>query len=252
MVDWTHERHAAAAVTRIERMARTVEGADFSTPVPTCPGWDLRQLVLHTGAVHRWAASMVRDLASERLDRTAIEAGFADLPSEELAAWLHKGAGLLDEALTAHDAGAPMWAWGGDRHVRFWSRRQLHETVVHHADAALALGEAPGIAEDVAIDGVEEFLDVLPYARRWRPEVRELAGDGETISWRTGSGAAWLITLGPEGFSYERSAARATATLHTDTAAELLLVVWRRGELERHRLEGETKLLRWWADHSMI
>ncbi|MEU4719739.1 maleylpyruvate isomerase family mycothiol-dependent enzyme [Nonomuraea dietziae] len=252
MVDWTHERYAAAAVTQIERMAGTVEGADFTTQVPTCPGWDLRQLVTHTGGVHRWAALMVGELATERFDRAALEAGFAGLADEELAGWLREGAGLLDEALTAHPGDAPMWAWGGDRHVRFWSRRQLHETVVHHADAALALGVTPDIPEEVAVDGVEEFLDILPYAGRWRPEVRELTGDGETISWRTGSGAAWLITLGPEGFTHERSAARASATLHADTAAELLLLIWRRGELERQRMDGETKLLRWWADHSMI
>jgi hypothetical protein len=24
-----------------------------------------------------------------------------------------------------------MWAWGPDKHARFWSRRMLHETAVH-------------------------------------------------------------------------------------------------------------------------
>ncbi|WP_431892996.1 maleylpyruvate isomerase family mycothiol-dependent enzyme [Nonomuraea sp. bgisy101] len=253
--DWTHEDHTEAAVTQIERMADTVREADFGAPVPTCPGWNLEQLVRHTGSVHRWAARMVRELAPKRLDRTAIEAEAAGRPAGELPGWLHDGARALGEALTLQKPGEPVWAWGGDRHVRFWSRRQLHETAVHHADAALALGRPLAIDENVAADGVEEFLDVLPYAR-WRPQVAELAGEGETIAWRTGTGAAWLITLHPSGFTYERAAERATAdvtaTLHADTAADLLLLAWGRRSVEQHRVEGETTLLSWWADRSMI
>ncbi|MEU7891619.1 maleylpyruvate isomerase family mycothiol-dependent enzyme [Nonomuraea sp. NPDC049152] len=249
--DWTHEDHTAAAVTQIERMASTIQDADFGAPVPTCPGWNLERLVRHTGCVHRWAARMVRELAPRRLDRTAIEAEAAGTPADRLPGWLREGATELGEALALRDPREPVWSWGGDRHVRFWSRRQLHETAVHHADAALALGRPLSIDEDVAADGVEEFLDVLPYAR-WRPRVAELAGDGETISWRTGTGAAWLITLHPGGYAYRRSTADASATLHTDTAADLLLMAWGRRPVERHRSEGETKLLAWWADRSMI
>ncbi|GAA2815761.1 hypothetical protein [Nonomuraea dietziae] len=48
------------------------------------------------------AALMVGELAAERYDRAALEAGFAGLADGELAGWLREGAGLLDEALTAH------------------------------------------------------------------------------------------------------------------------------------------------------
>ena len=32
---------------------------DLERPVPTCPGWTLRQLATHLGRGHRWAAQIV-------------------------------------------------------------------------------------------------------------------------------------------------------------------------------------------------
>ncbi len=38
-----------------------VAGADLDAPVPTCPGWSMRDLVVHTGQVHRHKTASVRD-----------------------------------------------------------------------------------------------------------------------------------------------------------------------------------------------
>jgi hypothetical protein len=51
-----------------------------------------------------------------------------------------------------------MWAWGADQHVRFWSRRQLHETFVHRLDLELATGEVSYVDPEVAVDAIDEFL----------------------------------------------------------------------------------------------
>jgi hypothetical protein len=64
-----------------------------------------------------------------------------------------------------------VWAWGPDQHARFWSRRMLYETVVHHSDAELALGREPVIDRAVAVAGVDEFLENLPSASVWAPRV---------------------------------------------------------------------------------
>ncbi|MEV7011103.1 maleylpyruvate isomerase family mycothiol-dependent enzyme [Streptosporangium sp. NPDC051022] len=250
MRDWTHEEHAEAVGREIARMAETLRGRDMSTEVRTCPGWDLAALTVHTGGVHRWATAMVRDLAERRYDRDTAEMGLpahaADYP-----AWLAEGAAPLTEALLAADPGAPMWAWGGDRHARFWSRRQLHETVVHRIDAELALGVPVSVEEDVAADGVEEFLDVLPYAR-WSPGVAELRGAGETISLQTDTGAGWTVTLDPDRFHYERSPRPGTVTVRTATAADLLQVVWGRRSADDHAVEGEAGLFAWWRERAVI
>ncbi|GAA4188876.1 maleylpyruvate isomerase family mycothiol-dependent enzyme [Microbispora amethystogenes] len=248
MTEWTHLRHTEAAAAEIGRMAEVVRGQDGATPVPTCPGWDLRELVEHTGAVHRWAAAMVRDAADRRYDRAAMDHGFPE-GFAEAADWLDAGAVQLTEALKSREPDTEVWGWAGDRSAAFWSRRQLHETVVHRADAEIALGLVPSIDEDVAIDGIEEFFDLLPYAR-WRPLLAELKGDGETISWRAETGGSWLVRLTPEGFAYERSDAPGDVTVRAETTGDLMLTLW--GRREPAAVEGDAALLRWWRERAQI
>ncbi|WP_432932215.1 maleylpyruvate isomerase family mycothiol-dependent enzyme [Microbispora sp. CA-135349] len=248
MTEWTHLRHTEAAAAEIARMAEAVRGRDATIPVPTCPGWDLRALVEHTGAIHRWAAAMVRDAAPRRYDREAMDHGFPE-DFAEAAGWLEAGGVLLTDALKGRDPDTEMWGWAGDRHARFWSRRQLHETVVHRADAEIALGIAPRIDEDVAADGVEEFFDVLPYVR-WQPLVAELRSDGEAIAWRTGTGRAWLVRLTHTGFTYERSEGPADVTVSAPTAGDLMLTLWNRREPDAVR--GDDELLRFWRERARI
>ncbi|MEU7936797.1 maleylpyruvate isomerase family mycothiol-dependent enzyme [Microbispora bryophytorum] len=251
MTEWTHLRRTEAASEQIGRMAEAVRGRDGATPVPTCPGWDLRELVEHTGAIHRWVAAMVRDAARRRYDRAAMDLGFPEDFAGH-ADWLEAGAVQLAEALKGRDPDDEVWNWTGDRSARFWSRRQLHETVVHRADAEIALGIAPQVAEDVAADGVAEFFDLLPHTR-WRPQIAELRGGGETISWRTETGGAWLVRLTPEGFTYERSdvpAVTADVTVRAETTGELMLTLW--GRREPGAAEGDAALLDWWRERAKI
>ncbi|GAA5073983.1 uncharacterized protein (TIGR03083 family) [Thermocatellispora tengchongensis] len=250
MRQWTHAEYTDAAGREIERMADVVAKQDMSVPVPTCPGWDVGALVAHTGGVHRWAAAMVRDLAERRYDREAMDLG---VPEDRAgyAAWLREGGPILVEALRAQDPAAPVWVWGGDRHVRWWSRRQLHETAVHRVDAEIALGMAPEIGEHEGADGVEEFLDNLPYAR-WRPRIRELTGEGETISLQSDSGAGWVITLNPDGFSYERSQQPGTVTVRAASSGDLMLLAWNRRRSGDYSVEGDASLLTWWLERACV
>ncbi|MFC7643610.1 hypothetical protein ACFQX6_24625 [Streptosporangium lutulentum] len=133
----------------------------------------------------------------------------------------------------------------------FWSRRQLHEAVVHRVDAELALGLPVSIDEDVAADGVEEFLEVLPYVR-WNPGVAELRGAGETISLQADTGAGWVVTLDPDRFHHQRSLQPGTVTVRTTTSADLLLVLWGRRSADDYAVEGDAGLLGWWREHTGI
>ncbi|WP_328853987.1 maleylpyruvate isomerase family mycothiol-dependent enzyme [Microbispora hainanensis] len=272
MTEWTHLRHTEAAAAEIGRMAEAVRGRDGTTPVPTCPGWDLRELVEHTGAIHRWAAAMVRDAAVRRYDRAAMDHGFPEDFAGH-ADWLEAGAVRLTEALKSREPETEVWNWTPNRTARFWSRRQLHETVVHRADAEIALGITPEVDEDVAADGVAEFFDTLPHAR-WRSQIAELKGDGETISWRAETGGAWLVRLMPQGFAYERlgvpdavtadgtadvsadvsadvtANVSANVTVRAETTGDLMLTLW--GRREPGAVEGDTALLDWWRERAKI
>ncbi|MFJ7770051.1 maleylpyruvate isomerase N-terminal domain-containing protein [Streptomyces sp. NPDC097107] len=42
-------------------LASAAEAAGVDAKVPTCPGWQVRDLLRHTGMVHRWAAEIVAE-----------------------------------------------------------------------------------------------------------------------------------------------------------------------------------------------
>ncbi|MCG5212220.1 maleylpyruvate isomerase family mycothiol-dependent enzyme [Streptosporangium sp. KLBMP 9127] len=250
MRQWTHAEYTEAVEREITRMADAVAGQDMSVPVPTCPGWDIGALIAHVGGVHRWSAAMVRDLSDKRYDLAKMDHG---LPEDRAAypEWLAEGAGILRAALSAHDPDAPMWAITDVGRVGFWARRQLQETVVHRADAEIALGVAPMIDEAVAADGVDEYLSLLPHAR-WRKRVLELTGDGETISWQADSGAGWLITLHADGFDHEPSLQPGTVTVRAATSGDLQLLAWGRRDAGDYAVEGDEAFLAWWLERAAI
>lgn len=60
--------YAGAFLDENRAFAELFDGADESTPVPTCPEWTLRQLFRHVGRGDRWAAQIVRDRLESYLD----------------------------------------------------------------------------------------------------------------------------------------------------------------------------------------
>ncbi len=176
-----HARCCDLLADEVERAAGVVAEVPAETVVPSCPEWNVGDLVLHLGRVHRWADGLVVALADE--PQAATEA-FAD-PGPPTARWLRSGGASLLGTLRAADPDAPMWAWGADQHVRFWSRRQLHETLVHRIDAELAGGLPSTVAPEVAADGIDELLVNLPAAARFSPKVANLRGDGRRLALET-------------------------------------------------------------------
>ena len=58
----------------VDRMAVWSRAAGPDAPVPTCPGWTVRDLLAHQGMVHRWATAVVRGDDPARVDDAAVEA----------------------------------------------------------------------------------------------------------------------------------------------------------------------------------
>ena len=103
------------------------------------------------------------------------------------------------------DPDASMWVWGADPHVRFWSRRMLHETTVHRIDAELAFERDPDVDADVAADGIDELFENLPAAANFAPKVAALRGDGESMQLEgTDADFHRLVRLEPNGFTWTR------------------------------------------------
>jgi uncharacterized protein (TIGR03083 family) len=148
-----------AYLRSVERDAATIAAiADIvplDSPVPSCPGWDLRDLIVHTGIVHRHKAALVRD---EWVD---------DQPDEphgpmgaDLIVWFEEGVADLVTVLRNADVTKPSWTWCTHEHpARWWIRRMAHETAIHRADAELAGGLVPELDQMLAIDGADEVIN---------------------------------------------------------------------------------------------
>ena len=235
-----HQKNCAIAASLIDRMAGLLRGADLSTPVPTCPGWDLGRLVTHVGGIHRWAVQLVESLAQERLAPAKSERG------EDLVAWLAAGALPVAGLVSANPADR-MWAWGKDQTVGFWSRRLVHETAVHYADAAIALGVEPQIEAPIAIDGIDENLENLPFAA-WSPTVANLRGtDSIHLHGTDTEGAEWMIQLNDGGFTFDHAHGKGSVAVR-GSAADLYLLLQGRRTLDSGRFElfGDSAVIEFW------
>jgi len=145
-----------------EEFADAISDADLDAPVPSCPGWSLRDLAVHLGGVHQWAVHCV----VEGNPVFSPEPVAQERPA--LTSWYRHHASRLVDVLRATPADAPVWT-PDDRHptALFWRRRQVHETVLHTWDVHDALGRRPEVDPRLAWDGVLEVRDVI-YPRQVR------------------------------------------------------------------------------------
>ncbi|WP_138443207.1 maleylpyruvate isomerase N-terminal domain-containing protein [Sinomonas susongensis] len=162
-----------AAVDRLEvltvRFASAAERiSDWDAPVPACPGWTARRLLVHLGLIHAWAGSSVGADAAPADPH--FEAGEALLPD-----WYRARAAELVATLRSVTPDAKAWTLWGDPVAAFWARRQVHETTIHTFDLAQSLSAGAGqpqadlwsLPEDVALDGIREVVEGF-YPRQVR------------------------------------------------------------------------------------
>jgi uncharacterized protein (TIGR03083 family) len=250
-----HETAVELLDGEIRRIAQLAADTSPSTPVPHCD-WDLAGVIGHLALIHKWVATMVEQVAPERIDQRTIDAA---LPADwaEVPAWFSGIGARLVAALRAADPDAPMYSWAGDKHVRFWIRRMLHETTIHRVDVEAAAGVASRIEPAVAVDAIDELLELLPFAAYFRPAVRDLHGDGETIHLHatdlagTDLPGEWLITLEPEGFRTSHAHVKGMAAVR-GTAQDLALFSYGRRKVGQPELEvlGDLSLLAHWSSKS--
>ncbi|NHN54296.1 maleylpyruvate isomerase family mycothiol-dependent enzyme [Calidifontibacter sp. DB0510] len=236
------EDHLDGLARASARLRTEAEEAGVDLPVPTCPGWTVRDLLAHQGMVHRWADSKLR---GERVDPREFEREGA--ASDDLLGWFDAGAEQLATTLRATPA---------DANVRFflpdsgsgrdaWARRQCHETTIHAVDALSArLGAAPDttvadLDAALATDGIDELLcGFLP-----RPDGLTVDRPHVVAIQATDSGAAWQVHLGPHEPVAGPGLPADAETTWTGSAADLYLGLWNRGDAVR---ETGTPLLEAW------
>ncbi|MEC3979079.1 maleylpyruvate isomerase family mycothiol-dependent enzyme [Amycolatopsis sp. H20-H5] len=220
--------------------AEVLRIADAGAPVPCCGDWRLRDLGVHLGNVHRWAAEVVR---TGEVRRQAFEADPAD---GDLVSWYDESASVLLSVLDAAEPSDSCWHFGATpKEKAFWFRRQVHETAVHLVDASRGAGLEPALDPLVAADGVDEVMRaLLPKIRRWYAPPELTA----TLLLRaTDTGHAWLIapaeTVDDVPVARLVDTADAAATVE-GSASALQLLLWKRHTTAGSgvRISGDTRV----------
>ncbi|MGI8881510.1 MAG: maleylpyruvate isomerase family mycothiol-dependent enzyme [Jatrophihabitans sp.] len=203
-------------------LTAVIEDADWNARVPAT-SWDLRSLVVHVGAVHRWANdAIVRRLA---INETRGSSAFrGDVPDAELRVWFADGLAAIVATLRAAGDDLSVFTFLQSPTPRhFWARRQAHETAIHRADAEAAIGDVTPFDADFAQDGLAELVGGFAYERGFASDT---AG---TLALDCTDGPSWLVTFGEErNRTVEtENISSATATVR-GTSSALYLWTWNR------------------------
>jgi uncharacterized protein (TIGR03083 family) len=255
-----YQAYIRAGAAELRAAVRT---ASQDAPVPTCPGWTLGDLVLHLGSVHEWAALIVASGATKPPDRPHPSVPAA----EPLADWYDGRVRHLLDTLRDTDPDKACWTHQRDFRVSaYWSRRQAHELAAHLADADIALGRTPHYDAGLAADGIGEVLDVwLPLVARYMKRHPDLVAP--LVLRCTDRSESWLLSPCPDAApkitgphlggapppdAAQHDAAQPDALLGEDrpvaeitgSAADLLLALWKRVDLDQLTVEGDVAVAR--------
>ncbi|MEU3058558.1 maleylpyruvate isomerase family mycothiol-dependent enzyme [Streptomyces griseus] len=233
-------------------LAAAAEPAGPGASVPTCPGWQIRHLLRHTGMVHRWAAAFVTEGHTDYRP----DGGEPALDGAELLAWFREGHGHLVRSLEEAPADLDCWTFlPAPSPLAFWARRQLHETAVHRVDAESALGgPLTPVPAERAVDGIDELLTGFHA----RPKSKVRSRKPRTLRVRAvDTEATWTVRISEDPPEAVRSAGPDAFEDRVDcelsgTAEGLYLTLWNRLPLAALTLRGDRSVARLWTDNSAV
>lgn len=161
------------------------------------------------------------------------------------------------DAVELSGAETPVWTFLGSRPANWWVRRRLHETVVHRADAAIAIGSDFTLAPDMAADAITEWLE--------RVEI-QAGGDGAALPLEAGNSlhlhatdaglgeaGEWTIGVSDGRITWSHEHGKGAVALRGG-ATELLLAIVRRVELAETGVElfGDDSVWQNWLDRTPL
>jgi len=227
-------------------LAEAAEAAGVGAEVPPCPGWRVRDLLRHTGMVHRWATGFV----AEGYTEYHPDAGLPDLDGAELLAWFRAGHRSLVDTLSTAPPDVNCWHFmPAPSPLAFWARRQAHETTVHRMDAEAARGGTAGeIAPDFAADGIDELL--RGFHGRRKSGVRSEEPRVLRVRATDTADAVWTVRLSQEPPAAERNGTGGADCELAGPAGQLYRALWNRGPFPS--VTGDTSVAALWREKSAV
>jgi uncharacterized protein (TIGR03083 family) len=214
-----------------------IAGHDLAAEVPSCPGWTVRDAVLHTAEVYAHKVACMRLPGGPQQPE---DWSHPPADGHDPVQWFRERFSELVDELEARGPQAPSYTWfEPDQTVGFWFRRMAQETAVHRVDVESAFGAAMPVAEDLAVDGIDEVLHLfLAYQS---PDVGPDGPGRGTVAVRTGD-HIWRATLDPDDVALSRVPGPADAVVSGEPS-ELLLWLWGRRPDAAVSTEGDRELL---------
>jgi len=212
-----------------QKLADAADG-NIEADVPSCPGWQVRDLVAHIAQVYE-----------HKIECTRLGKAPDPWPPEwpqaaDPVPWFRDAHARLLDMFEANEASSrsATW-WPADQTVGFWARRMAHETAVHRVDAELARGAATPVDASLATDGVDEILHIM-LAGDWLEDADDEM-KGQRVAIETG-GRAWQVVLDREAMTVLDGDGTADATL-SGSPSDVLLWLWGREPDDRVEMSGD-------------
>jgi uncharacterized protein (TIGR03083 family) len=192
---------------------------DLTSPIPSCPGWTMRDLLTHVAEVYE-----------HKMACTALGRAPEPWPPEwaadrDPAEWLADAHARLLAMFDGHGPRDPSatW-WPPDQTVGFWARRMAHETAIHRVDAELAVGEVTPVDAELALDGIDEVLTIMLAGDWSEAPSQESAGQRVAV---VAADRRWIVTLDREAISVTEDDTDTDAAIEGDPS-DVELWLWGR------------------------
>ena len=226
----TYVAHVRAEGARIA----TVAERGLEPPVPSCPGWTVRDVVEHTAQVFLHKVACMRDKVFP--DPWPPERG-----DEPTVPYYRAALDQLLHELTNREENqyAETW-WWDERTVSFLGRRMAHEAAIHRADVEQAHADVTPLDAELALDGVDEVL--------WRFLVGDWSDQpaserpGDIVQIRCG-GTTWRVVMEPNAIAadvfLDRWPELPAAALVSGEPPSMYLWLWGRGSRDSLIVDGD-------------
>lgn len=242
--------YTAAIRSAGDRTLAATEATDLSSPVPTCPGWTLGDLLKHLTYVHTWAKDYVAGGITEMVPTLSEPEHLAAAADDGIVDRYRAAVDALIDALQSADPDRQIWSFmPAPSPLVFWARRQAYEATIHSVDAQLAARrQPPTVDDDLALDGTDELLNGFAQLRR-----RRIVADPPISLAIRGRDAqpSWSIHMTPEGADIRTPASDADCTVSGDPS-RLYLLLWNRAGRDGLEIVGDARALEVFRDRLRI
>jgi uncharacterized protein (TIGR03083 family) len=203
-------------------------------------------VVGHVAWIFRWVSQCLQATPENPPSRSAV--GEPPVGTAVLT-WYREATELVGSALDRCDLSEVRPSWAGPQNGHWWLRRLSQEVAMHRWDVDAAGGDPQPIDAVLALDGVDEVLEVF-VPNRFRFETFAADATGPTtptihLHATDVDDGEWLLRVGPDSVQWERAHAKGDVAAR-GRASDLLLALWSRITPDRLEVFGDVGLLERW------